>query len=179
MEHWTASELTDTPSLAIREPDRHAAIRVLGRLTPAELSLADLRRRTDYNLFDLRRADLHRANLSLGYFDGTDFSYADLRGSNLSGGRFEAANFVWATLAGANLAGANLSGACFLDADLRGSNFTGSVLVGAIFHGADISTSTFDRADIRGLDFALVDSAAGATFEQCILDAETRLPDLV
>ena len=121
---WTASQLIE-PTLGAREPDRQAAIRVLGRLTTTPLGVEYLIDRVDRSVFDLERAIMLRGDFTLGRFDGASFRFCDLRGANMSGGSFEFGNFVWASLAGANLAGADLIGAAFIDADLREVDFTG------------------------------------------------------
>ena len=172
---WTASQLTH-PTLGVREPDRQAALRVLGRLTSGPIDHQDLFDRTDRRVLDLERAVLHRSDLTLGRFDGGSFHFCDLRGTNMSGAFFESANFVWATLAGANLAGASLLSAAFDEADLRNADFTGSQLAGATFDGADISGAIFDRADLAGVDMTSADNAQLASFAEVTVDGRTKLP---
>lgn len=172
---WTTSQF-DQPVLAVREPDRQAALRVLGRLTIGPFDEEALLDRTDRDVFSMEGAELRRADLTLGRFDGANLRYCDLRGANMSGAFFESANSFWATLAGANLAGSNLCCATFDDADLRETDFTGAQLVGATFARADISGATFERADLRGIDMSAVEGAELASLDEIAIDEESRLP---
>jgi len=172
---WTAS-LLEEPSLGVREPDRQAALRVLGRLTTGPLADEELFDRTDRRLLDFERAGLLRSNLTLGRFEGADFNFCDLRGSNLSGGSFDSATFVWATLAGANLAGSDLLLANFAEADLRQADFTGANLRGAIFDRANVLGAIFDRSDLGHVDMTTVDGGHGASFRAVTINSSSRLP---
>ena len=67
--------------------------------------------------YDLRGADLSKAELFCADFSNADLFRADLSGANLSG-----ANLSNADLSGANLSGANLIGADLSHANLNGAN---------------------------------------------------------
>jgi hypothetical protein len=97
---------------------------VLTDLRRADLHGANLRA-ANLSLTDLREADLSRANLS-----GTDFQSAILSGAHLSRTYLGEANLRWADLSGADLHYADLS-----EAILIGTNFSGAKLAGCRVFG--------------------------------------------
>lgn len=164
------------PTLAMRNPDRQAALRVLGRHSTETLSDDELLDRTDYDRFDLSQSEIRRADLALGHFEGANFRFCDLRGANMSGAFFESTNFAWASLAGANLAGADLTLAALIGADLRDVDFSSAQLMAANFDDAFIAGATFHGADLRGVVMDSVVGAEEAFFRNVITDEQTRLP---
>ena len=72
--------------------------------------------------YDLRGANLSRADLSDANLSRANLSDANLRGANLSRANLSDANLSRANLSDANLRGANLRGANLRGANLRGAN---------------------------------------------------------
>ena len=115
-------------------------------LRGANLSRADL---SDANLrganlrgADLSRADLSDANLSDANLRGADLSRADLSDANLRGANLRGANLSRADLSDANLRGANLSRADLSDANLSRANLS----------DANLSRADLSDANLRGAD---------------------------
>ena len=111
--------------------DREEAINLIAsgemdRLLDFNLRGADLHRanlcEADLCGANLRGADLHRANLCEADLCGANLRGADLRKSDLNGANLCEANLQRANLCGADLRGANLRGANLCEADLRGAN---------------------------------------------------------
>ena len=81
--------------------------------------------------FNLRGADLHRANLCEADLCGANLRGADLHRANLCEANLQRANLCGADLRGANLYGANLCEANLHGANLRGANLCEADLCGA------------------------------------------------
>ena len=112
----------------------------------------------DLSGFDLRDADLSRAQLSeaaggsrwaVRLTDTTRRArrHVRVRGADLSGARLDRilgsrGDFRGASLVGASLRSADLREANFELADVRGADFSGSNLEGARFHGVKSDEST-------------------------------------
>lgn len=115
-------------------------------LHKAELNDVDF---SGANLFgvDLRGAELCRANLS-----GTYLVDADLRDSDLYGANLSDANMNYANLSNADLCEANLSGADLYETNLMGADLCGANLGEAILGDANLGGANLQRA--RNLKFA-------------------------
>ena len=81
-----------------------------------------------------------------------DLSYADLRGADLGGADLRGANLTGADLRGAYLRGTDLRGA-----DLGGADLTGTDLRDAILRGADLTGAYLTRVDLTGANLTRVD----------------------
>ena len=119
----------------------------------AVLSLAILLSLEIFRRFDLREANLNRANLS-----GTDLSGAILWGANLSGTDLSGANLWGADLSGTNLkrvdlSEADLSGANLKRADIRDSNLSGANLRRVDLIEADLSRANLSGANLSRVNF--------------------------
>jgi uncharacterized protein YjbI with pentapeptide repeats len=98
---------------------------------------------------DLRKADLHGADLS-----GADLSKADLRGADLSGADLSRADLSGADLSGADLSRANLRGACLGEARLFKADLSEAYLGGADLRGATLVQATLSDADLSWADLS-------------------------
>jgi len=87
---------------------------------------------------DLRRADLHRANLAGSYLHGTDLGFANLMGANLSRAGLSGTKLNSANLSGANLSRASLFGTDLFGANLDGTDFTEATTLAALFAFVDL-----------------------------------------
>jgi uncharacterized protein YjbI with pentapeptide repeats len=114
--------------------------------------------------FDLKEANLARADLFLANLTGAELIGAELTGAKLFGANlseaklfradFTEANLTGAILKQADLTEANLDGADLTMADLTGANFnraslTGAQLKGAILTGASFTDANLSRANLE------------------------------
>ena len=95
----------------------------------------------EYDVENIRDADLVGAYLVGAYLRG-----ADLRGAYLRG----------AYLRGANLTGADLTDADLTDADLRGANLGNADLTDADLTDADLRGANLRCADLRGANLIII-----------------------
>ena len=99
---------------------------------------------------ELRKVDLHGANLSqaelaAGHFTGADLSGANLSNANLRDAELTAADLREADLSGANLRHASLIDAQLREADVRGADLSEAIVWATGFNAVDLSSA-------RGLD---------------------------
>ena len=102
-------------------------------------------RRANLRKADLSGADLREANLRGADLSGADLYEANLRGANLSEANLTIAHLYEANLSGANLWKADLSGADLREANLRVADLSGADLYEANLRGANLS-----EANLRG-----------------------------
>ena len=107
--------------------------------------------------YDLRGADLRRANLRGADLRRANLSDANLRGANLRGADLRGADLRGADLSDANLRGADLSDANLRGANLRGADLRGADLRGADLRGADLRDADLSDANLRGADLSDAD----------------------
>jgi uncharacterized protein YjbI with pentapeptide repeats len=116
---------------------------------------------------NLRKANLHQANLS-----GDGISKAILNRADLSGADLSRAGLSGAYLSRANLTKANLLRAELVEADLRGANLTEANLLRANLRwadlsGADLSGANLLRANLSGADLSGA-NLKGANLEEVL-----------
>jgi uncharacterized protein YjbI with pentapeptide repeats len=122
-------------------------------------------KKEDFSGLNLRRINLHGADIQ-----GQDFQRTDLEGADLQN-----ANLLKTKLQGANLKGANLQGARPWAANLEGAVLREANLRGAFLQEANLKGADLTRADLRGADLR---QAIGLTKEQlnsAIIDDNTQL----
>jgi uncharacterized protein YjbI with pentapeptide repeats len=107
----------------------------------------------------LRRANLRRTNLVKANLSGVDLLDADLSHADLGYASFEGANLSWANLHEARLREVNLQRAQLRFADLTGARFA--------------------RADLRGANLRDARMDASTVLSGVVLDARTRVRDVV
>lgn len=150
--------------------------------------------RDESGAFDLRGANLRRANLAAEVLDGGCFDYADLSqaymvnvsllGASLVGTDLRAADLTNAAMDGANVTKADLGESRMRDASLVGARMGRARLSHAVLIGADLRSAALQevsgrelrlmRADIRGTDFRLA-YFRYADFTDVKFDSDTNL----
>jgi BTB/POZ domain-containing protein KCTD9 len=119
--------------------------------------------RKDFNLADLRDADLSGVTVQQSRFNAVDLRDANFSGSDLSG-----SSFRMCELRDASFAGANLSGATFVWCELRDATFTSAILNQTHFERCEMRDTSFDYLTLNATVFNHT-SLRDATFRQAVL----------
>jgi uncharacterized protein YjbI with pentapeptide repeats len=162
-------------------PDVRAVFKVIGRRTPAQLTME---RDEGMGCLDLTGVNAVGANLIGANLQNTCWNRSDLRGAQLAGADLRNSSFDQANLSQqASLSGANAQDASFANAnlslsDLTRTNFTQANLLGAdlavtilqdtTFTDANLTTANLQGAQIIDTDFAGA-NLFDADFSQAVL----------
>ncbi|GAA4979985.1 hypothetical protein HD597_011904 [Nonomuraea thailandensis] len=166
----TAAASGDPVNLALRAPDIHAALTVLGR-----------RPSVRGQVLALDRVVLPKTNLASARLHDVDLHFSDLTESSLVG-----IDLTRADLSGVRLAGAILADAVLYQADLRDAVLTGIIAEGADMRATDLSKADLRNANLRGarLDYSDLRGAAlsgavltDASLKRVVFDESTVWPD--
>jgi len=117
----------------------------------------------DFNVANLRDANLSGVAVPQSQFNAADLRDADLSGSDLSGSSFRLCE-----IRSACFAGANLSGATFAWCELRDATFTNAILNQTHFKHCEMRDTTFDYLTLNDTVFNHT-SLRDATFRQAVL----------
>ena len=148
------------------------------RLCGAELRRADLHHadlsdavleKTPLTGANLAGAKLRRAVLTGVLAEGANFSGADLSRVRAAGAFLEGADLSGATLDGAELTEARLESANLQNASLVAADLSDAVLRRAKIDDADLTAAKFIRADLRGLRLNRAASLDRAVFRNAML----------
>ena len=132
--------------------------------------------RKEFNIIDLRGANLAGANLFGAILRGANLIEAHLLRASLTGVSLTGAVLVRANLVRANLTGADLTGADLEGADLVNANLVRANLEGANLEEADLVGADLERANLRGVN--LTGTILDNRVSQAALDDISKLSKL-
>lgn len=120
----------------------------------------------------LFKAQMEGADFREASLQGADMNSSELHGADLGNANLQGVSLAFSKLLGANLTAAGLQGTDLIDAKLQGANLSSAQLQGVDLRGAHLWNAILDQntdlsfADIRGADFATVNTEERAKFLQ-------------